>query len=77
MAARKTKVDLSKMSPEERAAYEEKRAKSNAPRPLYITHRVNPDTQKVELGPLTRNADELLAFISENRDYEYTRSEVK
>ena len=76
MAARKSQKDLSKMTPEERAAYEERLEKQRAPKPAYIAYTVNEDgTLNVALT--TRSAEEVLAAVDQNRDLKYQRIMVK
>lgn len=76
MAARKTKVDTSTMSAEEKAAYEKRLEAQRAPRPAYVAYTVNEDgTLNVALT--TRSAEEVLAAVDENRDLKYQRIMIK
>lgn len=76
MAARKTKVDVSKMTPEDRAAYEAKLEAARAPRPAYLAYTVNED-QTLNVSLTTRSAEEVLAAVDKNRDLKYQRIMVK
>lgn len=76
MAARKTRKDTSNMTPEERAAYEERLEKQRAPRPAYIAYTVNED-QTLNIALVTRSAEEVLAAVDADRDLKYQRFLVK
>lgn len=76
MAARKTRVDTSKMTPEERAAYEERLEKARAPRPAYIAYQSLPDGT-IEVKLCTRSAEEVLAAVDADRDMKYARVMIK
>jgi hypothetical protein len=76
MAARKTQKDLSKMTPEDRAAYEAKLEASRAPRPAYLAYTLNGDG-KINVALTTRSAEEVLKAVDENRELKYQRIMVK
>lgn len=75
MAGRK-KADLSKMTPEERAEYTKKLEAARAPRPAYLAYTTNEDGT-INVGTVTRSAEEILKAVDENRDLKYTRIMVK
>lgn len=75
MAGRK-KVDVSKMSPEDRAAYEKRLEAARAPKPAYLAYTVNEDGT-INVGTVTRSAEEILAAVDEDRSLKYTRIMVK
>lgn len=72
MAARKTKTDINAMTAEEKAKYEAARA----PRPAYLAYTVNED-MTINVGTVTRSAEEILAAVDADRSLKYTRILVK
>lgn len=76
MAPRKTKVDVSKMAPDERAKYEARLESNRAPKPAYIAYTVNED-QTLNIGLITRSAEEVLAAVDSNRELKYQRIMIK
>lgn len=76
MAARKTKTDLTKMSPEDLEKYNARLEAARAPKPAYLAYTVNED-QSLNIGLVTRSAEEVLAAVDQNRELKYQRFMVK
>lgn len=76
MAARK-KVDLSKLSPEEREKYEQRLAKAREPKPAYLLYSVNEDGKTITIHGSTRDAEELLGQKDAHPEWQYGRFMIK
>lgn len=76
MAARKNTVDKSKMTPEERQKYEARLAASREPKAAYLAYTVN-ENGTIEIGEVTRSAEEILAAVDKNRELKYARFMIK
>lgn len=62
----------SEMTAEQLASYE----KARGPRPAYIAYTVNGDGT-IEVGAITRSAEEVLAAVDQNRELKYVRIMIK
>lgn len=76
MAGRRTRKDLSELSPEERAQYEKRLEAARAPKPAYIAYTVNED-QSLNVSVVTRSAEEVLAAVDADRGLKYQRIMIK
>lgn len=72
MAEQKRVTKKSDMTPEQLAAYE----KARGPRPAYIAYSISADGT-LEVGAITRSAEEVLAAVDANRDLKYVRVMIK
>lgn len=76
MAKERRTVDLNALSPEERAKYEERRAKARAPRPAYLVYKTD-ENGEVDIKDVTRSAEEALAVIDGDKELKYKRFLIK
>lgn len=74
--AGRAKVDVSKLSPEEREKYEKRKAAARAPRPAYLVYRMS-DAGDLEIVAATRSADDVLAQTTNDRTLKYAAFAIK
>lgn len=83
MAAKRSKVDTSKMTPEEREAYEKRREAARAPKPAYLVYNVvdgegnTIPNATITVGEVTRSAEEALTVIDGDKSLKYARILLK
>lgn len=81
--AKRTRVDTSTMTAEEREKYEKQRAAAKAPKPAYLVYRITGpdgsvvDGATVQIENASRNAEEVLSAVDRDRDLKYARFEIK
>lgn len=72
------KVDTSKMTPEEKAAYQARRANASKPKPAFLVYDNDPaDPSKIVVNTVTRSADTVMEAFATNRDLKFVRFELK
>lgn len=71
-AGAKRVTKKSEMTAEQLAAYE----KARGPRPAYLAYKIGADGS-LEVGTVTRSAEEVLAAVDADRDLKYTRIMIK
>lgn len=76
MAGKRKKVDLSAMTPEERAAYEARRAAAAAPRDAYLVYSVD-EGGNLTIHTATRDANEVLKQTAGQVEKKYAAFKIK
>lgn len=74
----RSKVDTSKMTPEQLEAYKQRKANASKPKPAYLVYSIDPaDPSKINVDQVTRSSDDVMEAFSANRDLKFVRFELK
>lgn len=74
--AKRARIDVSKLSPEEREEYEKRRKAATAPKPAYLVYRLAEDGT-VDIVLATRKAEEAMIRLTEDRSLAYQTIMIK
>lgn len=77
MAARKSKIDLNKLTPEEREAHQRRLEAARAPREAYLVYEVNSDGETITAHLVTRDPKVVMKTVSGQSSKKYIELMIK